>query len=110
MLLTSVTESLESALIIAHDTDGFDKDKMIKSATKNRANFQVMAKLADMLKELSRVYNYRNTKNVLYFEDCLRKNGSDHRDYSENTARGFFTTGKRESESDVSTLKKRDKS
>ena len=104
MLLSSVTGILESALIIAYETDGFDQERLLKNAKVNRASFVVMPKVADMLKELSRIYNYRNSKRVLYFEDYLRQNGADHRDYNASQNRGFLNTGKREP--DVSTLKK----
>lgn len=103
MLLSSVTGSLESALIIAYETDGFDQDRLLKNAKVNRASFVVMSRLPDMLKELSRIYNYRCSKRVLYFEDYLRKNGADHREYNASESRGFLNTGKRDH--DVSTLK-----
>lgn len=104
MIIPSITKTLESALIIAYETDGFDPERMIRNARKNRMSFVVMAKLPDMLKELTRIYNYRASKNSIYFEDYLRKIGADQRDYSEANISGLKYAGSREP--DVSTLRK----
>lgn len=86
-------EKFYDALHKIFKTEGYDHKRMIEKCKKCRSSFCVMANLPDMLKEFSRVYNWKiQPNNRIYFEDCLRNKGYNARDY-ENQRVGGVASG-----------------
>ena len=85
---------------IMSETAGYNHQRMLNNCKLNRAKFVQASGLEDMLKEFSRIYNYKARGSArLYFEDYMRNKGKNVRNYE--------TTRTEYSDIDASTIKKR---
>lgn len=83
LLLPKITETFMRALKVAFNTEGYDHSRLLKKCGVCRSNFRQMVSLEDMLKELTRVYNYKAQKDLLFFEDYMRNKGRNVQSYVE---------------------------
>lgn len=67
---------------IMFETKSYNHARMLKMCKQCRGSFCQMSNLENMLKEFSRVYNFKNDKQKkLYFEDYMRDKGANVRTY-----------------------------
>ncbi len=83
------------AVKIMCQTKDFEYKRFLRNCEKCRHRYSQMARLEDELKEFSDIYNFKASRNRLYFEDYMR---NKYKTYKE--ANPFFTGGE-----DVATLK-----
>lgn len=84
LTLPRLNETLIKALKVCFDTDGYDHKRMVRKCEYCRSSFKQMNSMEDMLIELSRIYNYKSSKEHLYFEDYMRNKGYNVKSYINN--------------------------
>lgn len=87
-----VSETFVKAVIIMVASDKMNTERLLRNAQKCRSNFVQMSGLEDMLTEFSRVYNYRQKGDYVYFEDYMRNKGANVRDYTKRNERENIST------------------
>lgn len=97
LLSIRLNEAFYTGVAVINNYPQYDHRRMVQNAEKCRNTYRQMANLESQLKEFSRIYNYKASKNRIYFEDYMRNRGYNVRNYDES----YF--GDKE---DVSTLKK----
>ncbi len=80
---TRHSNAFYTAVKIVFDTDGYNHERMLANCKRCRSQYAEMSKIEDQLKEFSRIYNYKAKKDRLYFEDYMRRKGSNVRTYDE---------------------------
>ena len=83
LLIPRLNDNLMKALKVVFNTNGYDHKRMLKKCALCRSNFKQMISLEDMLTELSRVYNFKVQKDIIYFEDYMRNKGRNVQSYIE---------------------------
>lgn len=90
------TDTFYVAVKVMVDFPGYNHDKMLKKCKLRRNNFVQTAGVENMLKELSKIYNYNSSvKTRLYFEDYMRNRGYNAESYDKDfTVHSAKTLGK----------------
>ncbi len=92
LLLPKLNETLIMALKVCINTNGYDHQRMLRKCGMCRSSFRQMVSLEDMLAEMARIYNYKTTKDQLWFQDYMRNKGRNVQSYTETSNRFIDNT------------------